>query len=70
MFCYLWEVMSGEGVKAIGGTLCAPHVDGNMVRSYLRRRRRVKGTKVLERIAREGLPAGIQTGVSLESEPT
>ena len=58
----------GEVVEAIGGPLLAPHMDGDRIRAYFGQRRRVEGVDVLERIAREGVPADIRTGGDLASE--
>lgn len=43
-------------------------MDGNRKRAYFERRRRIGGIEVLKRIAREGVPADIQTGGNLENE--
>lgn len=45
-------------------------MDGDMVRSYFRWRRRVEGAEELEGITGEGVPAEIQTGGNLESALT
>lgn len=52
----------GEAVEAIGGTLRDPHMSSDMICAYFGRCRRVEGTEVLERIAREGVQSKILTG--------
>lgn len=52
----------GRMVGEIGGTLLAPHMDGGRIREYFGTRRRVGGAEVSEMIARERVPAEIQTG--------
>lgn len=49
-------------VEATGGKLRAPHMNGDRLRVYIRRRRGVEGAEVPERIAREGVPAEIHAG--------
>lgn len=36
-----------------GGTLRAPYVNGDIMRAYFGKRRRIEGAEVLERIVRE-----------------
>jgi len=49
----------GRVVQEVGGTLCAPHVDSDMIRAYFERRRKIMSAEVLNLIAREGMPAAI-----------
>lgn len=57
-----------EGVvDAIGGTLCASHMVGDRIRAYFGRRRYLGVAEVIEKIAREGVSAEIQTGRNLEN---
>lgn len=52
----------------IGGTLGAPYMDDGRIRAYFGRRRLIEGAEVLERIARERVPAEIHMGGDLKSE--
>ena len=51
-----------RGCKRGGGTLRATHMDGDRIRAYFGRCRKVKGAGVLEAIAREGVPAEVGAG--------
>lgn len=57
----------GRVVQKIGGRLCAPRMDGDRIRAYVGRCRKVESAEVLERIAREGVPAKVWAGGNLES---
>lgn len=52
----------------IGGIHRTPNIDGDRIHACTRRRRRVEGAKVLDRIVWEGLPVGKQAGGSLEGD--
>lgn len=56
----LWAV-----VQVIGVTLRAPQLDGDRIRANIGKRRRFEEVEVLERNARERVPAEIQTGRKL-----
>ena len=55
-------------MQEVGGTLCASHVDSDMIRAYFERRRKIMSAEVLKLIAREGMPAENWVGINLESE--
>jgi len=46
-----------RAVKEVGGTLCTTHMDGYRIRTYLRRRRRVKSAEILK-TNRPGMSTG------------
>ena len=58
----------GRVVREVGGTLRATHMDGDRIRAYFGRRRKVVSTDAVEKIAREGVPAEVGAGGNLGSE--
>ena len=52
----------GRVVREVGGTLRATHMDGDRIRAYFGRRRKVASAEALEKIAREGVPAEVGAG--------
>ena len=57
-----------EGRAREGGTLGATHMDGDRIRAYFGRRRKVESAGVLEAIPREGVPAEVGAGGNLGNE--
>ena len=57
-----------EGGARGGGTLRATHMDGDRIRAYFGRCRKVESAGVLEAIAREGVPAEVGAGENLGIE--
>lgn len=55
-------------MEAISDTRRAQYIEGERIRMYFGRFRRVGGAEVLEMIAREGALAAIQKGGDLERE--
>lgn len=55
----------GKVVETIAGMLDAPHMDGDRICKYFGRLCRGGGAEMLEIIAREEVPAEIQTGGDL-----
>ena len=58
----------GRVVREVGGTLRATHMDGDRIRAYFGRRRKVEGSKALEKIVREGVPAEVGAEGNVGSE--
>lgn len=58
----------GGMVEAICDMLRAPYMDGDRKRAYFGRRRQIGGVEMLERIAREGVPAEMQTEGNSKNE--
>lgn len=57
----------GGVVEEMGHTLHAPHIDGDRIRAYFRRRHKAESAEVLERIALEGSPTDAWAGGNLKS---
>ena len=51
-----------EGGARGGSTLRATHMDGDRIRAYFERHRKVESAGVLEAIAREGVPDEVGAG--------
>ena len=58
----------GRVVREVGGKLRATYMDGNRIRAYFGRRRKVESAEALEEITREGIPAEVGAGGNLGSE--
>ena len=57
-----------EGGARGGSTLRANHMDGDRIRAYFGRRRKVESAGVLEEITREGVSAEVGAGGNLGKE--
>lgn len=58
----------GRVVQEVGGTLHNPRMDGDIIRAFFERCRRMESAEVLELITREGVPAKDGAGGNLKSE--